>query len=58
MTQYLAGNPTFIPLPNGDALPTRNLTNDATGLKNRTDAEIKNMFQNGMRPTATGVGAL
>ena len=53
-THYLAGNPTFIKLPNGDALPTRNLTNDATGLMNRTDAEIKNMFQNGVRPTATG----
>ena len=54
LTHYLAGNPTFIQLPNGDALPTRNLTNDATGLMNRTDAEIKDMFQNGMRPTATG----
>jgi hypothetical protein len=54
LTHYLAGNPTFIQLPNGDALPTRNLTNDPTGLMNRTDAEIKNMFQNGVRPTATG----
>jgi cytochrome c553 len=51
---YLAGNPTFITMPNGDALPTRNLTNDPTGLMNRTDDEIKNMFLNGLRPTATG----
>ena len=54
LTHYLAGNPTFIQLPTGDALPTRNLTNDPTGLMNRTDDEIKNMFQNGVRPTATG----
>ena len=58
LTHYLAGNPTFIQLPNGDALPTRNLTNDPTGLMNRTDDEIKNMFQNGVRPTATGSEAL
>jgi hypothetical protein len=58
LTHYLAGNPTFTQLPNGDALPTRNLTNDPTGLMNRTDDEIKNMFQNGLRPTATGSEAL
>src|SRR6202012_5936921 len=40
LTHYLAGNPTFIQMPNGDALPTRNLTNDPTGLMNRTDDEI------------------
>ena len=55
---YLAGNPSFIALPNGDKLGSRNLTNDETGLKNRTDAEIKNMFQNGQRPTATGMEPL
>lgn len=58
MTHYLAGNPMFITLPNGDALPTRNLTNDPTGLQNRTDDEIKMMFQNGLRPAATGTEAL
>jgi mono/diheme cytochrome c family protein len=58
LTHFLAGNPTFIQLPNGDALPTRNLTNDPTGLMNRTDDEIKNMFLNGLRPTATGTEAL
>jgi hypothetical protein len=60
MTRYLAGNPNFvaIPLPDGGMarLGSRNLTNDATGLKNRTDDEIKNMFLNGMRPAATGGG--
>jgi len=30
-------------------ISTRNLTNDATGLKNATDAQIKNAFQNGIR---------
>ncbi len=31
-------------------LNSRNLTNDATGLKNRTDQQIKDMFMNGVRP--------
>jgi hypothetical protein len=55
---YLAGNPNFISLPNGDKLGSRNLTNDETGLKNRTAAEIKDMFQNGKRPAATGTEPL
>jgi hypothetical protein len=56
--QYLAGNPNFIALPNGDKLGTRNLTNDPTGLKNRTDQQIKDMFLNGQRPiTSTDGGA-
>jgi mono/diheme cytochrome c family protein len=57
-TKFLAGNAAFIVTPGGDKLPTRNLTNDATGLKNRTDAEIKAMFMDGKRPTATGMEAL
>jgi mono/diheme cytochrome c family protein len=55
-TKYLAGNPTFVMLPNGDKLGSRNLTNDETGLKNRTDAEIKAMFMDGKRPLSTGTG--
>lgn len=55
---YLAGNPGFVTLPDGEMLGSRNLTSDETGLKNRTDAEIKNMFQNGVRPTATGMEPL
>ena len=55
---FLAGNPAFVTLPNGDMLGSRNLTNDETGLKNRTDDEIKSMFQNGLRPTATGMEPL
>lgn len=54
MTQYLAGAECFVKLPNGDCLHSRNLTNDATGLKNRTDAEIKTMIRDGMRPTESG----
>ena len=38
-------------------MPSRNLTNDATGLKNLTDDEIKGMFQNGIRPLAGGGAA-
>ena len=52
--KYLAGNADFVALPTGDKLGSRNLTNDATGLKNRSDDEIKNMFRNGTRPAATG----
>src|SRR3954468_3091125 len=55
---YLAGNPMFVVLPNGAALGTRNLTKDAPGHKNRTDGDIKNMFQNGLRPVATGMEPL
>jgi hypothetical protein len=60
LTHYLAGNPNFVAIPTGDGgvarLGSRNLTNDPTGLKNRTDDEIKNMFMNGLRPPATGAG--
>lgn len=55
---YLAGNPNLVALPNGDKLGSRNLTNHETGLKNRTDAEIKDMFLNGVRPTAAGMEPL
>jgi mono/diheme cytochrome c family protein len=59
MTKYLAGNATFIKLPSGDALPTRNLTPDlATGLGGYTATEIKHMFQDGVVPTAAGTMAL
>jgi mono/diheme cytochrome c family protein len=43
-------SPTF--QDNGDGvgcISTRNLTNDATGLMNATDTQIKNAFRNGMR---------
>jgi hypothetical protein len=54
--KYMSGTKCFIMLPGGDCLHSRNLTNDATGLKNRTDAEIKDMFLNGKRPAATSGG--
>jgi hypothetical protein len=58
MSKFLAGNANFVVLPDGSKLGSRNLTNDATGLKNRTDAEIKDMFLNGKRPiTAADGGA-
>lgn len=57
---YLAGDNT--PAPNClflnpatmECIYPRNLTNDPTGLKNRTDAEIKNMIMNGKRPVPPG----
>lgn len=52
--RYMAGAECFVPLPNGHCLHSRNLTNHETGLKNRTDREIKRMFQDGIRPTASG----
>src|SRR5215475_7021458 len=39
------------PEPGKGCLHSRNLTPDPTGLKNRTDAQIKEMFQNGVTPT-------
>jgi hypothetical protein len=58
LTKFLAGDPGFVTLPNGDKLGSRNLTNDATGLKNFTDAEIKDMFLNGKLPAAMQSAAL
>ena len=52
--QYLAGTVCFAQLPNGSCLNTRNLTSHETGLLNRTDAEIKRMIRDGIRPAATG----
>jgi len=59
MNKYLAGTECLISLPpNGDAagdcLNSRNLTNDPTGLANRSADDIKNMFQHGMRPDPAG----
>lgn len=54
VTKYLSGVECFIDVngsgTDGGCLNSRNLTNHATGLMNRSDAEIKTMFQNGMRP--------
>lgn len=56
--QFLSGAECFARLPNGSCLNTRNLTDHETGLQNRTDAEIKRMIQDGIRPAATGDEAL
>jgi hypothetical protein len=53
-TMFLAGATCFAELPNGSCLNTRNLTNHETGLANRTDAEIKRMIRDGVRPAVTG----
>jgi mono/diheme cytochrome c family protein len=55
---YLSGAECFVQLENGSCLATRNLTNHETGLLNRSDDEIKRMFQDGIRPAATGEEAL
>jgi mono/diheme cytochrome c family protein len=52
----MSGAECFVKLPSGDCIHSRNLTNDPTGLKNRTADEIKNMFLNGVRPPATSGG--
>jgi hypothetical protein len=59
-SKYMAGGFCFIPAPGGQGclLASRNLTNDETGLKNRTDADIKAMILDGRRPAATGDEAL
>lgn len=56
LTKYLAGNADFVTVPGVGSLPSRNLTNDATGLKNRSDDEIKDMFLNGKRPISSADG--
>ena len=56
MSKFLAGNPAFVQLPDGEALPSRNLTPDpTTGLGSYTAAQIKHMFLDGM--TVRGVDA-
>jgi mono/diheme cytochrome c family protein len=54
MARYLAGNSCFADAVPGDpqvgCLATRNLTHHETGLKNRSDREIKDMFLEGLRP--------
>lgn len=52
--QALAGAECFVRLDNGSCLNAPNITNHETGLLNRTDAEVRRMIQDGMRPTATG----
>jgi mono/diheme cytochrome c family protein len=51
--QYMAGTECLIALETGECLHAPNLTNDETGLKNRTNDEIKTMITEGVRPTAT-----
>lgn len=57
LTRYMAGAECFIDADPATAgvgcLHSRNLTNHATGLMNRSSAEIKDMFQNGVRPNGT-----
>jgi mono/diheme cytochrome c family protein len=63
-TKFLAGETTPAPMclffnkTSGECLHPRNLTNDVTGLKNRTDDDIKKMIMHGIRPAATGDEAL
>lgn len=53
LAKFLSGVECFVDVngpDSGGCLHSRNLTNHPTGLMNRSDAEIKAMFQNGMRP--------
>ncbi|NVB83075.1 MAG: c-type cytochrome [Kofleriaceae bacterium] len=58
LDKLLAGVDCFVDIDSADftdngngtgCVSTRNLTNDATGLKNATDEQIKNAFRNGIR---------
>jgi mono/diheme cytochrome c family protein len=53
-SKYLSGAECFVDVNGrgvaGGCLHSANLTNDPTGLKNRTAAQIKTMFQDGKRP--------
>ena len=59
LTRYLSGADCFIDAipddPDSGCLSSRNLTNDATGLMTRTDAQIKAMFMDGHRPDGTNL---
>jgi mono/diheme cytochrome c family protein len=50
----LSGVDCFIPGPDGECLNVSNLTNHETGLLHRTDAEIKRMIRDGVRPGPGG----
>jgi cytochrome c553 len=52
--KFLSGAECFAQLPNGHCLHSRNLTSDETGLKNRSNDEIKKMIRDGLRPSAAG----
>lgn len=55
-SKHLSGVECFldvIPEAGMGCLHSRNLTNDPTGLMNRTDQQIKDMFLNGVRPDGT-----
>lgn len=54
LDKFLSGAECLIKLPNDHCLHSRNLTNDETGLKNRSDDDIKTMIKDGIRPAATG----
>jgi mono/diheme cytochrome c family protein len=56
MTRYLAGNASFVKLPDGSVLPSLNLTPDPTGLGNYTDAQVKHMFMDGLTPEGVDGG--
>ncbi len=58
MTKFLAGNASFVVAQNGDKLGSRNLTNDATGLKNISDDDIKSLFTTGQRGVGTSLEVL
>jgi hypothetical protein len=55
-THYLAGNATFVKLPDGSMLPSANLTPDPTGLGGYTNEQIKHMFMDGMTPQGVDGG--
>jgi mono/diheme cytochrome c family protein len=58
MSKYMAGDTACFAGTGSDCLYARNLTPHATGLGTRTDAEIRKMFMEGLRPAAAGEEAL
>jgi mono/diheme cytochrome c family protein len=60
-SRYLAGVECLVdvdPAPGKGCLNTRNLTPDRTGLKNRTDAQIEDMFLKGVTPTGRALNPI
>lgn len=62
MTKFLSGVSCFIDIDPGSAtagcISTRNLTNHATGQMTRTDAQLKAMFLDGMRPNGQALHSI
>lgn len=57
-SKFLSGNDCFAKDSSGGCLASANLTNDSTGLKDKTDTQIKSAFTKGIDPDAAPDGGV